>query len=204
MKNNAIILAVVSIANLLIIIMMCPNTWKVGLLMSLLSCLAIAVVVAMLGLGIAWLVGGCGHNGQTGLMDGRVRAVFVVGVMVTYTFMVWMARLMESVVLIECIYYGMLIATGIALAWWCEARPGVIVPLAFIIVISIAVTYYVRFVNSSNVKFRYGPERYLFALKQLSYRLDALLVDSAVIFAAWKVALAIKGKITERNVQQDV
>ncbi len=123
--------------------------------------------------------------GSRSLFSLRVILVFLALLAAEFAVIRFLALAVNSSFFIEFAYYLVLFAGGAALARWCSSRYYVAPWIATFVLAAFAALAFVRFVSSSGAKFQYGPERWLFALQNLSGQLSMLPLDVAVTFTAW-------------------
>jgi hypothetical protein len=95
--------------------------------------------------------------------------------------------IIDAPVVMEITYYLILFVAGVVLARWCSAAAYVAPTIATIVLAIPAASTFISFVTSSEAHFRFGPERWILAMQQLSGQVLMLPLDVSVSFAAWYV-----------------
>ena len=150
---------------------------------------AIGAAVLLAGLFISYLLDRhssfTAERGSRTLFSRRVLIVLVTLLISELAVLQLLAPTVRSFLLVESAYYLVLFAGGVALARWCSSR-SYVAPLVAVAVLAIFATWsFIGFVTSQDATFRYGPERWLFALQNLSGQLTMLPLDVAVALTAW-------------------
>jgi hypothetical protein len=150
---------------------------------------AVGAVVLLVGLLIGYLL-----NRHSRLQESRgsrsllsPRAVLVLFAIVASEMAVLqlLAGVVSSFFVVELAYYFVLFAGGIVLARWCCTRAYVAPSVAIVVLAVFAGRAFIRFVTSSAINFQFGPERWLFAMQNLSGQVAMLPLDVAVAFTGW-------------------
>ncbi len=116
----------------------------------------------------------------------RVGVVFVGALAAEFAVTHLLSAAMPGLAL-EGVYYLVLFLVGATLALWCKCSGYAPPAIAALVLVVPAVWSFLGFVNSEGASFNYGPERWLFAMQQLTAQTVMLPLDIAVASAAWFV-----------------
>lgn len=124
------------------------------------------------------------------LSDWKLLLFVACALLITFIIFNQITIFVDNSLIIEVLYYLVLALFGIILSRQYKTDN---IPIMFCILLNLilAIIYFVLFIRNPAVISRFGPERFIFALRDYVGRTNMLPLDTAVTWSMWKITRSL-------------